>query len=170
MTGKERRREILNTIRGTKVPISGTELAKKYNVSRQVIVQDIALLRAENNEIYSTTRGYILQGESQIFSRAFSVSHSDSQMEDELNTIVDFGGNVVNVFVEHEIYGNLSAELNINSRRKVKEFLEKIENGASTPLKNLTFGKHFHKVEADSEETLDLIEKELREKGYLQED
>ncbi len=167
MTGKERRREILNTIRGTKVPISGTELAKKYNVSRQIIVQDIALLRAENHEIYSTTRGYILQ-ETNIFSRVFSVVHSDEQIEDELNTVVDLGGTVADVFVEHEVYGNLHAELNINSRRKVKEFLEKIKNGASTPLKNLTFGKHFHTIEADSEETLNLIEKELKEKGYIQ--
>ena len=167
MTGKERRREILNTIRGTKIPISGTELAKKYNVSRQVIVQDIALLRAENYEIYSTTKGYILQG-THVFRRVLSVVHSDEQIEDELNSIVDLGGTVADVFVKHEVYGNLHAELNINSRRKVKEFLEKIKNGASTPLKNLTFGKHFHTIEADSEETLDLIEKELKEKGYLE--
>ena len=166
MTGKERRSEILKTIQETKEPISGTELAKKYNVSRQVIVQDIALLRAENNEIYSTTRGYILQ-KPLAFIRIFQVNHSDEQMEDELNSIVDLGGNVVNVFIEHEVYGNISAELNVNSRRKVKEFLEKIKNGESTPLKNLTHGKHFHTVCADSEETLNLIENELIEKGYL---
>ncbi len=166
MTGKERRIEILNTIRKTETPISGTELAKKYNVSRQIIVQDIALLRAENHEIYSTTRGYILQG-NKVFSRVFSVVHTDEQMEEVLNTIVDLGGTVADVVIKHEVYGNLHAELNINSRRKVKEFLEKIKNGASTPLKNLTFGKHFHTVEADSEETLNLIEKELKEKKYI---
>ena len=77
------------------------------------------------------------------------------------------GGTVADVFIEHEIYGKISAEMNINSRRKVKEFVEKIKSGASTPLKNLTFGQHFHTVKADSEETLDLIEKELNEKGYL---
>ena len=88
-------------------------------------------------------------------------------MEDELNSIVDLGGNVVNVFIKHEVYGNIHAELNVNSRRKVKEFLEKIKNGDSTPLKNLTHGKHFHTVCADSEETLNLIENELIEKGYL---
>lgn len=167
MSGKERRREILNMIQGTKEPISGTELAKIYNVSRQVIVQDIALLRAENNEIYSTTRGYIVQAAASVFSRIFSVNHSDENIEDELNTIIDLGGTVADVFIEHEIYGKISAEMNINSRRKVKEFVEKIKSGASTPLKNLTFGKHFHTVKADSEETLDLIEKELNEKGYL---
>lgn len=166
MTGKERRGEILKTIQETKEPISGTELAKKYNVSRQVIVQDIALLRAENHEIYSTTRGYLLQ-KSFIFSRVFQVAHTDEQIEDELNSIVDLGGNIIDVFIEHEVYGKLYAELNINSRRKVKEFLEKIKTGGSTPLKNLTFGKHFHTIQADSEETLDLIEKELIEKDYL---
>lgn len=166
MTGKERRSEILKTIQETKEPISGTELAKKYSVSRQVIVQDIALLRAENHEIYSTTRGYLLQ-KAAVFTRVFKVSHSDNQMEDELNSIVDLGGNVADVFIEHEVYGNIHAELNINSRRKVKEFLEKIKSGASTPLKNLTHGEHFHTVCADSGETLDMIEKELNEKGYL---
>lgn len=167
MSGKERRREILNMIKGAKEPISGTELARIYNVSRQVIVQDIALLRAENNEIYSTTRGYIIQASAHIFSRVFSVCHSDENIEDELNVIVDTGGIIADVFIEHGIYGNIRIEMNINSRRKIKEFMEKIKSGASTPLKNLTFGKHFHTIQADSEETLDLIEKELKEKGYL---
>lgn len=166
MTGKERREEILKTIKGVKIPISGTELAKKYNVSRQVIVQDIALLRAENYRIYSTTRGYLLQD---AFStkRVFEVYHTDEEIDDELKTIVDLGGTVVDVFVEHQVYGSLKVELNINSRRKIDEFVEKLKKGEANPLKNLTYGKHFHTIEADSEETLSLIEKELREKGYL---
>lgn len=166
MTGKDRREDILNTIKILEKPISGTELAKKYGVSRQVIVQDIAILRAENYKIYSTNRGYLLEN-SQRMKKVFEVSHTDEQIEDELTTIIDLGGTIVDVFVEHQVYGSLKANLNINSRRKVAEFLEKIRNGEANPLKNLTFGKHFHTIEADSEETLELIEKELKEKGYL---
>lgn len=166
MIGKERRYEILNLIKSMKGPISGTELAKKFDVSRQVIVQDIALLRAENYDIFSTTRGYIYKA-TKFFSKVFPVCHSDNQIEDELNTIVDLGGIVDDVFVQHEIYGNLKAELGINSRRKVQELIKAIENGESTPLKNLTYGKHFHTVYSDSEEVLELIEKELKAKGYL---
>lgn len=166
MIGKERRYEILNLIKSMKEPISGTELAKKFDVSRQVIVQDIALLRAENYDIFSTTRGYIYKA-TKFFSKVFPVCHSDNQIEDELNTIVDLGGIVDDVFVQHEIYGNLKAELGINSRRKVQELIKAIENGESTPLKNLTYGKHFHTVYSDSEEVLEVIEKELKAKGYL---
>ena len=166
MIGKERRYEILNLIKSMKDPISGTDLAKKFDVSRQVIVQDIALLRAENYDIFSTTRGYIYKA-TKFFSKVFPVCHSDNQIEDELNTIVDLGGIVDDVFVQHEIYGNLKAELGINSRRKVQELIKAIENGESTPLKNLTYGKHFHTVYSDSEEVLELIEKELKAKGYL---
>ncbi|AVQ27147.1 transcription repressor NadR [Fusobacterium ulcerans] len=166
MIGKERRYEILNLIKSMKEPISGTELAKKFDVSRQVIVQDIALLRAENYDIFSTTRGYIYKA-TKFFSKVFPVCHSDNQIEDELNTIVDLGGIVDDVFVQHEIYGNLKAELGINSRRKVQELIKAIENGESTPLKNLTYDKHFHTVYSDSEEVLELIEKELKAKGYL---
>ena len=138
MIGKERRYEILNLIKSMKEPISGTELAKKFDVSRQVIVQDIALLRAENYDIFSTTRGYIYKA-TKFFSKVFPVCHSDNQIEDELNTIVDLGGIVDDVFVQHEIYGNLKAELGINSRRKVQELIKAIENGESTPLKNLNY-------------------------------
>lgn len=166
MTGKERRYEILKLIKSVKEPISGTELAKKYNVSRQVIVQDIALLRAENYDIFSTTRGYLYKAP-KLFSRVFSVCHSDDQIEDELNTIVDLGGIVDDVFVNHEVYRNLKVELEINSRRKVQELIKGIKSGESVPLKNLTSGKHFHTVHSDSEEVLELIEKELKEKGYL---
>ncbi len=166
MTGKERREEILKTIKEIKLPISGTELAKKYNVSRQVIVQDIALLRAENYKIYSTTRGYLLQDAFSI-KKVFEVYHTDDQIDDELKTIVDLGGTIVDVFIKHQIYGSLKVELNINSRRKIDEFVERLKKGEAAPLKNLTYGKHFHTVEVDSEETLNLIEEALKKKGYL---
>ena len=99
--------------------------------------------------------------------RVFEVNHTDEQMQDELNTIVDFGGVVLDVIVRHEVYGELRAELNISSRNKVALFMEEIRQGKSRPLKNITSGEHFHTVSADSAQTLDLIEEELRKKDYL---
>lgn len=166
MTGEERRAEILNTIKMSKIPVSGTALAKKYNVSRQVIVQDIALLRAANVEISSTNRGYLIHFPAKV-TRVVKVFHTDEQIEDELNTIVDMGGRVLDVFIEHALYGHLEAKLAICSRRNVKEFVAEISSGIASPLKNLTCGYHSHTIEADSEEELDIVEEELNRRGYL---
>lgn len=166
MTGSDRRQEILKNIKESDRPVSGSKLAKDYDVSRQVIVQDIALLRASGYDIISTNRGYVLEGQT-CAERVFKVRHTDEQLETELCTIVDLGGQVKNVMVNHKVYGHMEAELGITSRRKVKEFLEDIESGKSTPLKNITSDYHYHTVTADSEETLGLIEDELRKLGFL---
>lgn len=99
--------------------------------------------------------------------RIYKVSHTDEEMEDELNTIVDMGGKVIDVFINHKVYGRIRAELNIDSRRQVEEFLETIYSGKSSPLKNITSNYHYHTIEADSEKTFELIEKALKEKNYL---
>lgn len=166
MTGSDRRQEILKNIKESDRPVSGSKLAKDYDVSRQVIVQDIALLRASGYDIISTNRGYVLEGQT-CAERVFKVRHTDEQLKTELCTIVDLGGQVKNVMVNHKVYGHIEAELGITSRRKVKEFLEDIESGKSTPLKNITSDYHYHTVTADSEETLGMIEEELRKLGFL---
>lgn len=166
MTGSDRRQEILKNIKESDRPVSGSKLAKDYDVSRQVIVQDIALLRASGYDIISTNRGYVLEGQT-CAERVFKVRHTDEQLETELCTIVDLGGQVKNVMVNHKVYGHIEAELGITSRRKVKEFLADIESGKSTPLKNITSDYHYHTVTADSEETLGMIEEELRKLGFL---
>lgn len=169
MIGKERRKKILELIRNSKTPISGTEIAKICGVSRQIVVQDIALLRAEENNIYSTTRGYLIDSPKK-YRRIFCVSHTDEEIEEELNSIVDLGGTVLDVFVEHKLYGDIRAELNINSRKKIKDFVEKLKIGNISPLKNLTSSKHYHTIEAESEEILTLIEEELIKKNLLVKD
>ena len=166
MTGVERREKLLSMLAKSKEPIAGAEMAKRLSVSRQVIVQDIALLRAADNNIVSTNRGYVLEGQT-CAERVFKVRHTDEQLETELCTIVDLGGQVKNVMVNHKVYGHIEAELGITSRRKVKEFLADIESGKSTPLKNITSDYHYHTVTADSEETLGMIEEELRKLGFL---
>lgn len=166
MTGEERRLKIVDSLKTAKTPISGMEFAKRYQVSRQVVVQDIALLRAANYDIYSTNRGYLMH-EKQSCERTFVVTHTDEEMEDELNLIVDMGGIIVDVVVEHAVYGHLAAKLDISSRREVQEFMDGIHTGKSQPLKNLTSGTHRHTVEAPSEEVLDIIAKSLKQRGYL---
>lgn len=166
MTGLERRQKIIRMIQESGTPVSGKELAKNCDVSRQVIVQDIALIRAAGYEIISTNRGYILNAP-HTATRVFKVSHTDEQLEDELCSIVDLGGKVVDVIVNHRVYGRLEAPLGINSRKKVKEFIEDIKSGKSSPLKNITSNYHYHTIEAENEETLDSIEAMLRAKHYL---
>ena len=164
--GDIRREKIIEIMSNQKEPVSGSDLAKKFGVSRQVIVQDIALIRAAGHDIISTNRGYILQTPATV-SRVFKVNHTDEQLEEELCSIVDMGGCVENVMINHRVYGHMEAELHINSRRKVMEFIGDIKSGKSSPLKNITSNYHYHKVSADSEETLDMIEEVLRQKEIL---
>lgn len=166
MNGEQRRQAILTALKNEKSPLSGGHLAKKFQVSRQVIVQDIALLRAANYDIFSTNKGYLLNEMSGI-TKVFKVSHTDDQIEEELNTIVDLGGEIVDVFVYHKVYGKIQGSLFIQSRRNIKEFMEGIHSGKSSPLKNITSNYHYHTIKADSAETLHLIEHTLKEKGFL---
>lgn len=169
MTGEDRRNEIVERIRSSETPVSGRALAAAFDVSRQVIVQDIALIRAAGHNILSTNRGYIIN-EPKAVRRVFKVRHTDDQLEEELNAIVDLGGRVRDVMVNHRVYGRLTADLDISSRRKAAEFLADIRNGKSSPLKNITSDYHYHTIEADSEQTLDMIASMLKEKGFLVEE
>ena len=166
MSGEERRKEILKMIQSGKKPVSGSRLSEIFNVSRQVIVQDIALLRASNYDIVSTNRGYICQTPTGA-QRTFKVFHGNEEILDELNTIVDLGGKVIDVYVNHKVYGKIHVDMSICSRRDVRELIEQIAAGKSEPLLNVTSGYHYHTVVADNEAILDMIEVELREKAYL---
>lgn len=166
MSGADRRSHIIEAITTADTPVSGTELARRFQVSRQVIVQDIALLRAANHDILSTPKGYIMPKAPSV-RQVFQVNHRDDQIREELNAVVDLGGRVLDVFVQHEVYGTLRAELNIRSRRDVDRLVEDIASGKSSPLKNLTSSYHCHTVEADKEEDLHAIEKALFKKKML---
>ncbi len=170
LTGAERRKILLSLMRQSQTPISGSALGKKTGVSRQVVVQDIALLRTEGHPILSTTKGYYLDADSQNqYVRTVKVCHTNEQVEDELNTIVDLGGAVTGVMVNHRAYGKMTVPLSIRNRRDVQVFVDNIKTGKSTPLLNVTSGYHFHTISAESETILDEIEDLLRQKGYLAE-
>ena len=168
MDGEQRREALLQMLGDAREPLSGSALGRRLGVSRQVIVQDIALLRATNRDILSTARGYLLYNPAGArCNRCFMVSHSTQQIADELNTIVDLGGKVLDVIITHPIYGTITVNLIISSRRDVQEFVRKIATKQTKPLKELTDDIHYHTVEAESEEVLDSIEKALAEKKYL---
>ncbi len=149
-------------------PLSGGALGTATGVSRQVVVQDIALLRTEGHQIVATARGYLLDEPKQAV-RLFKVFHTNEQTEEELTTIVDLGGTILDVMVNHRVYGKVTAPLNIKNRRDVQVFMNHLKTGKSTPLLNVTAGYHFHQVAAEQEEILDEIEAALREKNLLTE-
>lgn len=166
LSGQERREQILKILNKSKNPVAGTDLAKQFDVSRQVVVQDIALIRANGVDVISTNRGYVIQ-EGNVVSRVFKVIHTDAQVEEELNLYVDNGARVEDVFVYHKVYGIIRADMNIKSRRDVRKYMEDISGGKSTTLMNLTSNYHYHTIVAEDEQTLDLIQNELKEKGFL---
>lgn len=166
MKADDRRKNIANRLLSANEAVSGTVLSNEFGVSRQIIVQDIAALKNRGYDILSTHNGYVIQ-KSPLKECVFKLYHTTEQTEDELNTIVDLGGTVVNVYVWHKVYGKMIAPLNIFSRHHVKQFIEGVRSGKSSELMNITGGYHYHTVRADSEKVLDLIKSALEEKGYI---
>lgn len=170
MEGNIRRDKITRDLTNSKEAIKGSDLADKFHVSRQVIVQDIALLRAKGIAIVSTSEGYMLYtSNEESVRRVFCVNHEDDQLEEELLIFVDNGGHLLNVIVDHEIYGQITVDLLLKTRRQVKAFIDKIKTTDFIPLMTLANGDHYHTVEAESEDVLDIIEEELRGLGLLKE-
>ncbi|HZK34289.1 MAG TPA: transcription repressor NadR [Bacillota bacterium] len=165
---EQRRDNILVTMNKSKAPITGSKLAKKFNVSRQVVVQDIAILRAAGFDIIATPRGYMMPGASQPRpSCVMAVKHNHAQIGDELMSIVDLGGKVLDVIIEHPIYGEYKGSLQLSSPSDVRAYMKVMDKNDAEPLSALTEGIHLHTVEADTIEILDAIEKVLMDKGYL---
>lgn len=166
MKAIDRRKAIANRLLSVNQAISGNELSKEFGVSRQIIVQDISVLKGSGYEILSTHNGYVIQ-KSPLKECVFKLHHTTKQTEDELNTIIDLGGTVVDVFVWHKVYGKVVAPLNIFSRLHIKQFIEGVRSGKSSELMNITGGYHYHTVRADSQEILDSIKTALEEKGFI---
>ena len=145
LTGSQRRKRILTMMRQSSQPLSGGALGRDTGA-----------------------RGYILN-ETKKAVRLFKVCHTTEQISEELETIVDLGGSVEDVMVNHRAYGKMSAPLRIRNRRDVATLLDNLKTGKSTPLMNVTAGYHFHHVTADSQEILDEIEENLRQKHLLAE-
>ncbi|WP_349408012.1 transcription repressor NadR [Pseudalkalibacillus sp. SCS-8] len=168
--GEERRSLILDWLKESRTPLTGSQLAKDTNVSRQVIVQDISLLKARNEPIMATAQGYMYihpAPAKQKFTRIIACQHTPEQTEDELLTIVDYGVMVKDVSIEHPVYGDMTGSIMIKNRFDVEKFLHKVKETGASYLLELTGGVHMHTLEADSEAQLDHACQALQEKGYL---
>ena len=166
MKAADRRKAIVNLLLSSNEAISGGKLSEEFGVSRQIIVQDITVLKGSGYDIISTHNGYIIQ-KSPLKERVFKVYHTTEETEDELTTIVNHGGTVVDVFVWHKVYGKITAPLNIFSGMHIKQFIEGVRSGKSSELMNITGGYHYHTVRAESEDVLNRIQNALEEHGYI---
>ncbi len=170
MDARDRRQQILEQLKKASKPISATALAQTFHVSRQLIVGDIALLRASGTEIEATARGYQLPGRQtapQTFRRMIACRHESDQTQEELYAIVDQGCTVLDVIVEHPIYGQLIGTLQLSSRYDVDQFLIRSQQAEARPLSFLTEGIHLHTITCPSPEAADRVCKALKELGIL---
>lgn len=177
-----RRASLLDALRSADAPVSGGQLANTLNVSRQIIVQDIALLREAGANIVATTKGYVLADAAQTMAqnaaeqpaaaldepaRTFKLHHEVEQTREELQTIIALGGRVHNVSISHRAYGRITAPLEIADQADIERFINDIESGKSSPLSTATSGYHYHLVSAPSDEALEAIGRALADKGFL---
>lgn len=167
--GENRRALILEWLESKNGPITGSDLAARTNVSRQVIVQDISLLKAKGHPLIATSQGYLYlhKDEKKKALRVIAVQHGNEETEDELNIIVDHGIKVRDVSVEHPVYGELTAPLMLNSRRDVQQFIKQLKKTNASLLSKLTNGIHLHTIEGSNEEDLNEVCYALKTAGYL---
>ncbi|ULT55813.1 transcription repressor NadR [Neobacillus drentensis] len=168
--GEERRSFILQQLKDSSEPLTGSELAAKTKVSRQVIVGDITLLKAKNEPIIATSQGYIYlktSSSTPTFERTIACKHSPADTEKELNLLVDHGVLVKDVKIEHSVYGDLTASVMVANRHEVKRFMENITSTKASLLSELTGGYHLHTISASSLEVLDQAEQALKKEGFI---
>lgn len=167
MDAQARRQAIANRLRESAGPLSAAALARELSVSRQIIVGDVALLRAGGLDITATPRGYLLPKPPSGITRTFACRHRKDQMEAELNAIVDQGCTVLDVIVDHPIYGQLTGPLRLGSRYDVAQFVARCRQEAAAPLSQLTEGVHLHTVLCPDEGAGRRVREALEQLGFL---
>ena len=169
---KDRKESLIQLLKEAQKPMNGKSLAEYFHVTRQIIVQDIAVLRANGAPILSTNRGYIYKENkaNPFVHKLFKVKHKEEDMEQELLAIVDNGGRVQNILIDHPVYGEIETLLKLSCRRDVEHFLNQANSSDFRPLSELTDGIHYHLVEAESKQDLHYIEETLDQLGYLVKD
>lgn len=169
--GDKRRQQIMQTLAGEQRPISASRFAKNFGVSRQIIVGDIALLRAAGKNIIATARGYILETEETNTGHVskIAVQHGKDQTEEELRLIVENGGEIIDVIVEHPLYGELTGTLHIKTAQEIDSFMRRYEKSNASLLSELTDGIHLHTIRYPEKHMLKTIRQKLAEAGILYE-
>lgn len=167
MTSKKRREEIIKLLINNNSAIKGTRLAELFSVTRQIIVKDIAILRAEGKNIIATPDGYILNKDINKVKTIIAVNHNSKETMEELEIVVKYGGMIEDVIIEHPLYGELRGNLMIKNLNDLYKFEKEYNNNNAKPLSNLTNGIHLHTIAADSEDDIEEIKRELKERGFL---
>ncbi|MBQ7323108.1 MAG: transcription repressor NadR [Clostridia bacterium] len=167
MNGEERKKLIIQRLQQSKEPISASSFAKEFAVTRQIIVADIALLRAMGHAIIADNKGYMLHTIEEENIKRIAVKHDKNQVLDEFYAVVDHGGKFLDVIVEHSIYGRISVDLNIASRYDADEFVKKINTTKANPLSFLTEGVHIHTIEVADENAFARIKDALTKLNIL---
>jgi uncharacterized protein len=169
IAGTSRRRRMLQWMSARKGPVLGTDLARHFRVSRQCVVQDIAILRASRNDILSTPQGYRLPADQRSASHraVIACQHAPERTREELQILVDHGVRVIDVAVEHPLYGELRGSLMIESRTDVEDFLQRWRSTKASLLSSLTRGVHLHTIEASKPETIERAKAQLHARGFL---
>lgn len=170
MEAASRRQAILDRLRTADRPVSASALAAGLNVSRQIIVGDIALLRAGGAEISATPRGYVLPRATDGITRTIACRHTLAQTGQELDILVDNGCTVLDVIVEHPVYGQLTGQLQISSHYDVEQFLARIRDSDAAPLSMLTGGLHLHTLCCPNEDAYTRACAALKAAGLLLDD
>ena len=168
MNSNERRENLLHILKTSNKPVKGGDLAKELNVTRQVVVKDIGLLRASGIDILATSTGYMIYDlKDQEFQIKCKNHTTENHLLSELQTIIDLGGKIKDVIVEHPTSGSIKAELNISSNRDLRKFIEKSKSHDFKQLSSLSKDYHIHTIEVPDKDTFEEIKKELEEKDIL---
>ncbi len=167
MERSERLEKIAELLEAASEPLSGTGLAERFGVSRQAIVQDIARLRDSGCPVRATAAGYSLDRQGCRVRRLVAVRHAPGDIREELLTVVGGGGRVIDVIVDHPVYGELRGNIDAKTVEDVRRFVNLLESTGMGTLSSLSGGFHLHTIEADSDGILDGIESALAEKGFL---
>lgn len=167
MNAAQRRQRILDELDQADRPLPAAVLAQRLSVSRQIIVGDVALLRAGGSPITATPRGYVLDRPQTGLVRAVACFHAPEDMERELTLIVDQGCTVVDVVVDHPVYGQLTGPLDLSSRYDISEFIRKLEGNSALPLSSLTDGVHLHTLRCPNQAAFDRAVAALEQEGFL---
>lgn len=162
-----RRDNILELLLESTEPLKGSDIAKKYAVTRQIIVKDIAILRAEGKNIIATPDGYIINKNENKFKAIIAVTHTEEEMFDEMNIVIKYGGIIEDVIVEHPLYGEITGMLMIKNYNELNKFIQKYKEQRAKLLSVLTNGVHLHTIAAESQEDIELIISELRECKFI---
>ena len=167
MNAAQRRERILTRLNSAGAPLSASTLAAELGVSRQIVVGDVALLRAGGAQIDATPRGYQLHPAEKGYTGILACVHrTEDEMRRELYTIVDQGGVAVDVAVE-SLYGEIRANLNLASRYDVDTFLVQARSAPESLLSRMTGGVHLHTLRCPDRASFERIRAELYRQGLL---